>query len=252
MEHLHRLTLVLDPAQQLSLNPARANSLAPYLQGFLMQKIDSEYATYLHGLPFNPYGSRCQLRSDHRLTWDICALTDQAYQKVIRPLEELETIHLKAPGADLRVVQSDLSSMETKQLTDLISSDGPDRIHVRFATPTAFRSKGEYVFIPSVRLIFQSLLMHYFYVYEGRKEVDEETLEYIDSHVRLSSFNIHSQYFDHAMGKGKKVPAFVGTVGLSMKGPQQVKGLCRMLLSFGEYAGVGIKTSMGMGGIECL
>ena len=35
-----------------------------------------------------------------------------------------------------------------------------------------------------------------------------------------------------------------------MSGPQQMVNLMHMLLHFGTYSGVGIKTAMGMGGFQ--
>lgn len=252
MEHLHTLSLVLNPSEPLELTRSRASSLGPFLQGALMEHVDTDYATVLHGRSFNPYATRCTLDDSQRITWQISTLTNVAYEQLIVPMMSVGSITLRALGKTFEVSERRLVSADTKALTDLIGSEGPTKLKVRFTTPTAFKSGGAYVFMPDVRLIFQNLLMHYFYVYEGSQEVDTETLDYLVQHTRIISYNLHSQYFDHAMGKGRKVPAFVGTLGLSVKGPQQLEGLCRMLLKFGEYAGVGIKTSMGMGGMQCL
>jgi CRISPR-associated endoribonuclease Cas6 len=93
--------------------------------------------------------------------------------------------------------------------------------------------------------------MHYSQIYEGDNEVDPDTVDYIDQHARITAYHLRSQYFDHAADSGKKIPAFVGSLTIGTKGPQALTGLAHMLLSFGEYAGIGIKTSMGMGGVTC-
>lgn len=54
------------------------------------------------------------------------------------------------------------------------------------------------------------------------------------------------------MGKADKIPAFVGSLTLHAAGPQSLRGLVAMLLSFGEASGIGVKTSMGMGGVQLL
>ena len=73
---------------------------------------------------------------------------------------------------------------------------------------------------------------------------------YMEWCARIVSYKLHSQYFPHVT-KDHKIPAFVGSVVLKCHGPQPMIGLVRMLLKFGEYAGIGIKTSMGMGGVRC-
>lgn len=47
-----------------------------------------------------------------------------------------------------------------------------------------------------------------------------------------------------------KIPAFIGEVIINVRGPQQLSNLANMLIEFGTYSGVGIKTGMGMGGIS--
>ena len=50
--------------------------------------------------------------------------------------------------------------------------------------------------------------------------------------------------------EGVKIPAYQGSLSLKLLGPQQVVNLVHMLLRFGMYSGVGIKTAMGMGAFQ--
>lgn len=252
MQHINVLNLTLTPPSSLELNNAQVYSLGPYLQGVLMEHIDTSYAAHLHRLAFNPYSLRCLPNDDGSLNWQVVALTDEAHEQVTAPLCIIPAVRIWNLDAEFEVSGRQLTSIPLKDLTDLLALDNPVKARIRVQTPAAFKSAGEYVFLPSVRLVFQNLLMRYFAVYEGSKEVDADTLEYLCGKVKITSYNIRSQYFDHAMGQGRKVPAFTGTLGFTMKGPQQLRGLCWMMLRFGEYAGLGIKTSMGMGAMMCL
>ncbi len=217
-----------------------------------MECIDTDYAKALHEAPFNPYSQYCfKDKEGGKLIWHISALTCEAAEYIVDPLIKRDSFEIRGLNSIYTVVQQETKSIPLKALTDIIQSQSREKASIRFVTPTAFKSKGQYVFMPSARLIFQNLLMHYSQIYEGSKEVDEETISYMDRHASISSYNLRSQYFTHAMNESRKVPSFVGTMTLSFKGPQTVGGLAKMLLKFGEYAGVGIKTSMGMGGIEC-
>jgi CRISPR/Cas system endoribonuclease Cas6 (RAMP superfamily) len=42
----------------------------------------------------------------------------------------------------------------------------------------------------------------------------------------------------------------LGRVTIKIKGASTLKAYIKMLLTFGEFSGVGIKTSMGIGGLE--
>lgn len=253
MERISTLDLTLGQLPEEGMTAMQACMLGPFLQGLLMESIETEYAGRLHALPFNPYSSRCTLAHHGKaLDWRVTALTEEAAEQIIEPLRALGSVTLRATGKTFPVLDAKVTSTSTEELTGLIRDEGSTKARVCFVTPTAFKRAGSYVFIPNVRLMFQNLLMHYYQVYEGSNEVDQETLSYIDQNVVIASYNLRSQYFGHAAGEGRKIPAFVGTVSLRVRGPQPLAGLVRMLLRFGELAGIGIKTAMGMGGMKCL
>lgn len=253
MQNITTIDLTLKVPPGLSLEKAQVCSLGPFFQGAMMEIIDGEYAERLHRASFNPYSMRCLPCDDgESIVWEIAALTNEACERVIAPLVAVASVDLKRLDAVFEIASRKLDTVPLKAFTDMISSESPEKARIRIETPASFKSAGEYVFMPSTRLIFQNLLMRYYSIYEGSNEVDEDTLDYICQKTKITSFNIRSRYFDHAMHQGRKVPAFTGTLGLSLKGPQQLRGLCWMLLKFGEHAGLGMKTSMGMGAMRCL
>lgn len=251
-QRLAAMTMTLQPEDGKELTHSQATSLGPYLQGALMEHIDPEYAAWLHVQPFNPYSQYCLLGADKKsLTWYVNTLTDEAFQEIILPLQRLQGLSIRATGLELSVDSFSVASKSQKDLTDLIYGAQERRIKVEFVTPTAFKRAGAYVFMPDVRSVFQNLLMRYYQVYEGSNEVEEETLQYLDQHIRILSYRLQSHYFEHVSCRAR-IPGFLGTVTLGLDGPQQVRGLAHMLVRFGEFSGVGIKTSMGMGGTRCL
>lgn len=249
MEQLSSLSLVLRPTSPPD-REVMSWSTGPYLQGALMERVDAEYASTLHRLPFNPYSQYCVWEGD-ALLWRVSALTREASARILDPLRGLERIEVRRANATFEVVKATQETLPVKALVDRVREAGPPRVRVRFATPTAFKSQGSYVIMPSVRLMLQNLLMHYGQVYDENKEGFAETVEYVDAHARISSYNLRSSYFDN-VGGGRRIPAFVGTATVSLRGPDMACGLARMLLEFGEFAGVGVKTSMGMGGFTIL
>jgi CRISPR-associated endoribonuclease Cas6 len=102
------------------------------------------------------------------------------------------------------------------------------------------------VFHPDLRLLFQSLMMRYGAAVENDKEPDENMLQELVRHVRITSYRLHSQYYPI---ENVKIPAFMGSITLKIDGANSLASYILMLLRFGEFSGVGIKTSMGMGAI---
>lgn len=251
-QQLTSMALSLRLTSEGEFGHAQASSLGPYLQGLIMEQIDSGYARWLHVQPFNPYSQYCLLGADKKsLSWHVNTLTDEAYQQVILPLQQIGRFEVRSAGIACEVTGMTMTSSSQTDLTGMIYGTQGRHIKVEFVTPTAFRRAGSYVFMPDVRSIFQNLLMRYYQVYEGSNEVDEETLNYLSQHIRIISYRLQSRYFGHVAGR-TKIPGFLGTATVGLSGPQQVLGLAHMLLRFGEFAGVGIKTSMGMGGMRCL
>lgn len=252
MQHITTLALTLAHPEPTNATMSHVSAMAPYLQGFLMEKINSAYAEKLHRLSFNPYSQYfLKDRDEEGFVWRVCSLTDEATEQIIAPLGSIECVALRSLGVTFNVMKRTTETIPLKSLTDVIFEKDETSPYVRFLTPAAFKSRGEYVFMPTPRLMLQNLLMRYGQVYEGNGEVDEDTISYIEQHVRISSYNLRSQYFGNVMKGGRKLPAFVGSMTLSVSGPSTMVGLVRMMLKFGEYSGVGIKTAMGMGGIVC-
>ena len=145
-----------------------------------------------------------------------------------------------------------MSSVTEKNISykDLVKEcylkDGQRRLKITFLTPTSFKQDGKYAIFPSVRLIFQSLMMKFDKASTQMEVFGKDILETFEKHVEISMYKLRSTSF-HL--DGTKVPAFIGDITIVVKGPVQLVNLANMLLTFGTYSGVGIKTGIGMGGI---
>lgn len=68
-------------------------------------------------------------------------------------------------------------------------------------------------------------------------------------YAKIIRYNLRSVSFSL---EGVKIPAFMGDITIKMNGTQTMANFARMLFLFGTYAGVGIKTSLGMGSIQLI
>lgn len=131
----------------------------------------------------------------------------------------------------------------------LIDCDLKNEATMLFQTGTAFRSNGEYVNIPNVHFIMQSLLNKWNkYMPESRLN-DIDVLQELEKNVVLSRYKLQSQLFSI---KGVHIPSFVGQATIKLRGNEPFNRIVNMLLVFGSYSGVGIKTSLGMGGVKVI
>lgn len=75
----------------------------------------------------------------------------------------------------------------------------------------------------------------------------DDVMEHFEKNIQIIRYKLRSYDF-HL--EGTKVPAFLGEITLKINGPQTLVNLADYLLKFGEYSGVGIKCSIGMGGMR--
>ncbi len=241
-----KLALDISPDEIKAKCGIKSWDLAPMLQGVIMECVSEEVAEQLHGLPFNPYSQYCTVEDD-KLIWVLNALTSGAQSLIIDPI--LTATELRIKRFDLPLSWQDVSqtTLSRKDLVGLVYGDETRRFKLQFVTPASFKSGGAYQLIPSLHFIYQNLLMHYSQIFDADHEADADTVAYLAEHTRIVGYSLFSRYF--LLG-GKKIPAFMGSLTVETHGPQSLVGLAHMLLRFGTFSGVGIKTSMGMGGLQ--
>lgn len=241
-----RISLALARDDLLAQHRLQPWDLGPLLQGLLMEQMGAACAERLHGMPFNPYSQHCEVDGGH-IVWVVNALTDEAREAIVQPVLQASELRIKKLDVPLRIEGFQETRITRRSLADLVHGGGTSRFILGFVTPTAFKSDGAYQTIPSARLVYQNLIMHYGHVFDADREADSDTVEYLASHTRIAKYSLHSRSFLLA---GKRIPAFMGNMTVDVGGPQPLRGFAHMLFRFGEFGGVGIKTSMGMGGFS--
>ena len=96
MQHLTTISIVSDIPEGKGFAPAQMSTIGPYLQGVLMERLDTSYVEWLHRQPFNPYSQYCYAdKGSHELIWRIHALTDETAEQVIRPMQDVRSIKVR-------------------------------------------------------------------------------------------------------------------------------------------------------------
>ena len=218
-------------------------------QGVLFDKIDFEYGDKLHLSQLKPY-SQYLMIEENIIVWRILALNEEFFEHVVSKLllDDFNKIYISHRNIELNIISKQIYISSYQQLVEKYYFGNCSRyITIRFATPTAFKSNGKYVFYPNIRFIFQSL-MKKFDAYCTENEIGSlELLDDIEANVEIIDYRLRSYKF-HL--EGVKIPSFMGQITLKINGPQQMANIVHMLIRFAEYSGVGIKSAIGMGGIN--
>lgn len=217
------------------------------LHGALMELLPEDAAGSLHANDLRPFSQYVLPRPDNRLEWHI-GLWDSALSEAIaRAVMPLSALALKHKGVTLEVTGiSRQKKSEREFIAPFFTAAAPCRQYeLEFLTPCTHKSAGEYVLYPTPELIVQSLHMRFGAFAREVSLDDAEAMAQLAAHMRISRYFLRSASY-HL--EGARVFGYLGRITLSIRGPEQLARLAGMLLSFAEYGGVGVKTSLGMGG----
>lgn len=227
-----------------------AYPMSSLFHGALMELLPSDYADSMHQSQLHPYTQHLSYR-DGDWYWVVCCLNKEAVQKIIREtLWDLQEIHIKKHDWKVEIVGKEYKETSTKELMDSFYSEDKDSfIQIHFIAPTAFKQKGEYLFVPDLHCIFQSLMNKYDASVDGESMIDKDTLNSLEENSKIVRYDLRSVKFPV---EKVKIPAFIGKITIKMSGTQTMTNFAHMLFEFGEYSGVGIKTSLGMGCLKII
>ena len=217
------------------------------MHGVLMELLPEDTADFLHESRLHPYSQYVIPISGNKLEWNIGIWDDDVAEAIIKSIMPLTKINIKHKETFLNVLSINRSIIsEQGFLSQSFTNEQLCRRYkMEFLTPCTHKSGGEYILFPSQKLILQSLYMRFSSFASDFSVDDEEILSQLVEHTKIAYYSLHSSRF-HL--KGMEVNGYIGRIILTLRGPEQLVRLTGMLLSFAEYAGVGIKTSLGMGG----
>lgn len=143
----------------------------------------------------------------------------------------------------IELVVKDVREISEQELADKYLAFDPyqRKIRINFQTPTSFKQDGEFVLFPTAELIMQSLTNKW-----NAWALDYSVEDIVWDNCKIDRYNLRSIPYEL---KGAKVKGFVGYVDLFFWGSESIIRLANMLCHYGEFAGVGVKAALGMGGI---
>ena len=221
------------------------------LHGVIMEHLDPGDVEKLHSQNVNPYSQYIESRREG-LFWIIQTLTPEAGELIVEPFmrENFTGFHLKRLNKNFAIAEKHLYKQSMDDLVKKFYFNKSDRFfRVRFLTPTAFKSGGEYIFHPDLRLVFGSLMRKHSFICESNGEEDSETLNSLVANTKIVRYNLKSVYNEI---ERSHLPAFCGMIVIKASGPQPLINYLNFLLRFGEYCGAGIKCALGMGAMKII
>lgn len=221
------------------------------LYGALLHRLPETLATFLHGNAIRPINHYLLLdRQTPDRAVQICnILNDAAAEAVLPVLTGTQTYELPKYGCRLRTEPPEVSRIDPQAFAHAFFTmpQSARRVTLHLHSPTTFRTDGRYALYPSQELILKSAVEKFAALGAGMEVDDLEAIAQLIAHTEITDYNLRS--FRYRL-KEVRIPAFLGRVSLSIRGPEPMVRLFDMLMASLSYTGLGIKTSLGMGGVD--
>lgn len=217
------------------------------LHGALMERLPKDIADALHDENLRPFSQYVLPLADNKLEWNIGLWDDSISEYIVQAVMPISSININYKGMELEVIGAERKKQNERNFLARFFGQEPScrRYELEFLTPCTHKSSGKYVLFPTPELMIQSLCMRFCAFSQEYSLADPKTMAQISDNLQISGYSLHSVQY-HI--ESAKIFGYMGRVSLYIHGPDQLARLTEMLLSFSEYAGIGIKTALGMGG----
>lgn len=252
MDHyplLTRYQITLSPDRPLSGPDAPRPEWAYRLYAALLADAPPEFGAWVHQNAVAPV-SQFFVPQGGRWRWTVNLLGEDCASVLSPCLETRETYYLDKERVSLRVTGLERHTVEdVDALFALAEAHGGVPHTLRFRTPTAFKSQKRYVSLPSPWLLMQNLVNCWngCIAHCPIDDEDGQGLRALADGLSFSRFRLESSVYRL---KGSGVPGFTGELTVENRLQGFHRQLADALLIFASYSGVGIKTTLGMGGVE--
>lgn len=224
--------------------------LSNVLHGIMMEHIDTNYATKLHESTVHPYRQYVFYDAESDSTvWRVIGLTQEAIINILEPLFHLpEHVFVRQQQKYLqiteRIIYDETSYDELYETMLEAPLSTVHTVNLEFITSASFKSQGEYIPFPDVTRFFKGLLRRWNAFCENYPITDDSLAETLASLFKLHDYQL---FYSAYRIERVQIPAFKGHYTLRPNTKHPLFPIAMLLLAYGEFAGIGIKTSLGMG-----
>ena len=225
-------------------------SMGSVFHGALMELIAPDSAALYHSLTLRPYSQTVYWDTKRQTAfWRIGTFTDDAYERLILPLQTVDTLWLqqKQYVVSLKGIQIIAqTSFEDLAQRFIKAAAVPAGVEWHCLSVMSFKQDGRYVILPDIRLFYQSLLQRWNAFSKTVTLEQDGLLEQLTSHCHLTKYQLRSQTFSV---NGSTIYGCDGWQRYQFFGYDMLKRLQGLLAAFAPYAGIGVKTALGMGAV---
>lgn len=228
-------------------------NMGSVMHGLLMEKFNDSEKENLHFQGLKPFTQYLTVDKDSNAIWRVCGLTEKMEERlkeiIAADFKEREC-YLKQKGyavkvgKDIKIVEKSYTQIAEESF---VKSSFKRNFQIRMRTPMGFKKDGEYVIFPSIELIIKSLYSKWQAFSKELCLDDEKVCTELCENTYIAGYNLKSTRFNL---EGISVKSFIGTMKIGQTGPDALVRLGRMLFEYSMFSGIGMKATLGMGGVE--
>lgn len=235
----HKITLAVNEKKPVS-------PMAYPLYAWLLSHGPKEEGDALHEQGIRPI-SQYVYREGERVQWVVNLLNEEA-ATFFEPILERADAALLHQGV-IPFGEHQVEKIDSVQT--LMNRAGERNDENRFAlelvTPTAFKQNGRYAVFPQESLVLQSLIARWGLCFPEFPLDDPDAVQAMLAGLHIVDYRLHTVRYSM---KQTKIPSFLGRIILEAHLTAPLLEMFRTLYVFAPYAGIGIKSALGMGGVK--
>lgn len=217
--------------------------------GMLLERLPDSIKESLHADGLRPFSQYVLASGKNACVWRVAAWDDAVSQSLGEVLNPGAKLLLKQKGIEMKLDQVTCEAREEADwAAPILTEDPPCRKYtLRLLTPCTHKSDGKYALFPTPQFIINGLYRRLGSFSNTISVDDTQAMKALCEHTDIVGYDLRSAIFSL---EGARVTGYQGQVTLYLRGSPQIARLGGLILSFARFAGVGIKTSLGMGGCQ--
>lgn len=216
------------------------------LYSWMLECIPPEYGERLHTQGEKPISHYLFFEKEkNRSVWVVNLLTEEMEELFAPLLRRVDTIPLDTGSLQAELLHAEETITSQNLMTAARQEENIRRAELRFLSPTAFKQGGRYAIYPTPDLIIGSLLNKWELICPEYPLWDEDAVRMLQQGIFVTDYNLRTTRYSL---KNVRIPGFTGSVVLESRLAQPMQEIWKLLLHTAQYTGIGIKTTLGMGG----
>lgn len=219
------------------------------IYGAWMRTLEPEQADFIHNERSMNQNLRVDFSHPHSALLTINLLTEETAHYMLPLIKETRQYFLRKHNCTLVAQEPKIHEIKEEDLINpyFMSICCQNRITLRLTTPTTFKTNNHYAIFPTPELIIQSAVAKWNMLGLNVTVEDQQAVQQLMESTMITNYRLNSSRY---YLKDTRIQSFLGSVTLSIHGPEPMVRLFNMLMHVLQYTGLGIKTSLGMGGVE--